>query len=429
MARRPTSAHLPVGLRVLAIVQAGGRGSRMDVLTQRRAKPSLTFAGTHALVDFPLSCLAASSVRDVWVSVQYLPGSLDAHLAGGRPWDLDRTVGGFRRVVPGEEPGEPDEDGFSHGNADLLYRIRDEIVDNDPDVVVVLSADHIFALDLDEVVADHLAHDAECTLVTSEVGVQEARHKMVVTVDADGVVTGVADKPSDPASTTVATEIFLYRTDVLVEVLEQLRERLRAFDEDETDEDATADEGDTGLEDFGTHLVPQLVRRGRTRAWRLPGYWRDVGRVQAYLQAHRDLLAGRIDAFAHPLYSVRGANLAGAPAHVDAGGEVVESMLAPGSRVRGRVVRSVLGRGVEVAPGAEVVDSVLLDDVVVEAGARVHTAILDARSHVGREARVGEPPAGTRLSDEAIVVVGQQARVGAGAVVAPGARIDPDARA
>ena len=162
--------------RILAIVQAGGQGSRMDVLTRERAKPALPFAGSYQLVDFALSNLAHSGIPDVWVSVQYQAGSLDEHLAGGRPWDLDRTRGGYRRLVP--EEGDADSlGGFSTGNADNLMRIADDIASVAPDVVVVTSADHIFRLDLRAVIDEHLRRGAEATIVTSEVSLEEARHK------------------------------------------------------------------------------------------------------------------------------------------------------------------------------------------------------------------------------------------------------------
>ncbi|WP_203567485.1 glucose-1-phosphate adenylyltransferase family protein [Aestuariimicrobium ganziense] len=409
---------LPVALRVLAIVQAGGQGSRMDVLTRERAKPALPFASTHALIDFPMSCLAAAPVTQVWVSVQYLSRSLDPLLSGGRPWDLDRTVDGFRRIVPEEGTGAAHDEGFSHGNADALFRVRDDIRDAAVDVVVVLSADHIFSIDLASVIARHLEREAECTLVTAEVGVQDARQKMVVHTGKGSLVTGVDDKPEKPTSGVVATEIFLYQPEVLISELERLRATVLAEGEpDDTD--------DTGLGDFGEHLVPALIKRGRTHADPIEGYWRDVGRPHAYLQAHRDLLAGRIDVFDHPDRPVRGAAHPGPPAWVGTEGALVDAMAGPGARVRGRVERSVLGPGVQVQPGAVVSDSVLLDDVVVESGAQVRTAIVDRGTVVGRNAVVGEALKGTRLSDDAITLVGADSRVGRGAVVPAGGRLEP----
>ncbi|WP_298888170.1 glucose-1-phosphate adenylyltransferase family protein [uncultured Serinicoccus sp.] len=406
---------IPVDLRTLAVVQAGGQGSRMDVLTRERAKPALPFAGTHALIDFPLSVLAAAGVSDVWVSVQFQSSSLDGYLAGGRPWDLDRTRGGFRRLTPEEGTGPAHEEGFSHGNADGLFRMREAIRVADPDVLLVLSADHVFNLDLRPVVAEHLAREAECTLVTAEIGVQEATEKVVVEHDADGRVTGVRAKPPSTDSGTVATEIFLYHPPTLLAELERLHAELQA----------AADGEDTGLGDFGDHLLPALVRRGHVHATPMTGYWKDVGRPQTYLQAHRDLLTGTVDVFGHPDRPVLGQTVPGPPGWVGEEGELVDAMVGPGSRVRGRVVRSVLGRGVQVQAGAVVEDSVLLDDVLVEAGARVRTSVLDRGTRVGRHATVGACPPGTRLRDETVTLVGQDCRVRGGTTVEPGARLEP----
>lgn len=407
---------IPADLRTLAVVQAGGQGSRMDVLTRERAKPALPFAASHALVDFPLSVLAAAGVSDVWVSVQFQSSSLDSYLAGGRPWDLDRTRGGFRRITPEEGSGTAHEDGFSHGNADGLFRMREAIRIADPHVLIVMSADHIFNLDLRTVVAEHLDRGAECTVVTAEIGVQEAAHKVVVEHDDDGLVSAVRAKPSSTESGTVATEIFLYDPACLLAELERLRAELQG---------AAGDDDDTGLGDFGDHLLPSLVRRGRVHATPMIGYWKDVGRPQAYLQAHRDLLTGKVDVFDHPTRPILGQTWPGPPGWVGEGGELVEAMAGPGSKVRGRVVRSVLGRGVQVQPGAVVEDSVLLDDVVVESGARVRTSILDRGVQVGRESTVGAAPAGTRLTDESITLVGQDCRIRRGTSVAQGARLEP----
>jgi glucose-1-phosphate adenylyltransferase len=406
-------SSLPIGLDVLAVVQAGGRGTRMDVLTRERPKPALPFAATHQLIDFPLSALAASGVRDVWVSLQFQSGALDDYLAGGRPWDLDRTRGGLRRMTPEQGSGSAQQEGFSHGNADGLFRIADDVQVRDPDVLLVLSADHVFNADLRPAIAAHLEHGSACTLLTSQVGVQEATQKMVVEARVDGLVTRVQNKPQGPGSGLVATEIFVYDPSVLLPELARLRRQLQP------------DGSDTGLGDFGDHLLPDLVDRGAVRAEPLPGYWKDVGRPTAYLQAHRDLLAGRVDVFAHPERPVLSPPVPGPPAWVGAGAVVEDTMLGPGCRVRGRVEGSVLGPGVEVQAGAVVTGSVLLGDTVVRAGAQVHSSVLDRGVVVGQGASVGAPLPGTRIGDEAIVLVGKDCRIAGGAVVPAGARLEP----
>ena len=149
--------------RVLAIIQAGGVGGRMDVLTRERAKPALPFAGVYQLVDFPLSNLAHSGITDVWLSLQFQGATLEEQVANGRPWDLDRSRGGLRLLMPEQGTGSLDEEGFAQGNADGLFRIRAQIAAEAPDVVVVLSADHVYRLDYNEVIDAHLAAGAECT--------------------------------------------------------------------------------------------------------------------------------------------------------------------------------------------------------------------------------------------------------------------------
>ncbi len=167
------------GNRILAIIQAGGAGGRMDVLTRERAKPALPFAGVYRLVDFPLSNLSHSGISEVWLSLQYQGASLEDPVADGRPWDLDRTRGGLRLLMPQQGTGAEDEEGFATGNADELYRIRDQIRAAEPELVIVLSADHIYRYDFNDAVRAHRSTGAECTIVTTEVGPlggRRARH-------------------------------------------------------------------------------------------------------------------------------------------------------------------------------------------------------------------------------------------------------------
>src|SRR3954452_9397275 len=153
--------------RVLALIQAGGTGGRMDVLTRERAKPALPFAGVHQLVDFPLSNLTHSGISDVWLSLQFQVASLQEQVANGRPWYLDRSIGGLRILLPSEGTGGMDEEGFARGNADELVRFRDQVADFDPDVVLVMSADHVYRLDYSDVLDTHERTRAECTIVVT----------------------------------------------------------------------------------------------------------------------------------------------------------------------------------------------------------------------------------------------------------------------
>lgn len=417
-AARPTPTVAPT---VLAIVLAGGQGSRLESLTAERAKPTLPFGGVHSLLDIALSNATNSGITDVWVVVQYHASSFDAVLAHGRPWDLDRFSGGLRVIPPQEGlgPGESDDGGMATGNADALYRIRRLIARHDPDHVLVLSADHVYRLDHREVLAEHVARDADCTVVTTTIRRSEAGHHTLVDVDDDGRVTAVHHKPDEPTHRVVASEAFLYSTDALLRALDDLHDRLAG----------DAPDGDTGLGDFSEHLLPELVRTGTVVAYELPGYWRDLGRPSAYLQAHLDLLDDEVDVLDDPAWPIRTATPQGPAARIAAGAVVEESMLADGARVRGTVRHSVLGAGVLVEEGAVVHDSVLMAGAVVRAGAHVGWSIVDERARIGADAQVGRQraPHGERLRSEQVTIVGMDALVHRDAVVERGTRVAPGA--
>ncbi|MDN5570487.1 MAG: NTP transferase domain-containing protein [Propionibacteriaceae bacterium] len=403
--------------KVLGIIQAGGKGSRMDVLTRERAKPALAFAGSYRLIDFALSSFANSGIAEVWVSVAYLASSLDPYINHGRPWDLDRSRGGYRRVVP-EQGRATSESGFAAGNADNLVQISEQIRHLGADAVVVMSADHVFRLDLRPVVHQHLARGAECTIVTSEVTKSQASQKAVVQTGPDARVTGFDYKPESPLGTTVATEIFVYEPTVLLDELNRLRSELAPAASDNGEESS-------GLGDFGESLLPALVARGRTFATDIGHYWRDLGTPEEYHRAHRDVLAGRVDVFADRAYPILSHTTALPPALVRTQGVVHDSLLSPGVVVRGTVVRSVLGPGVIVESDAHVEDSILGADVEVGSGAVVRTSIVDERAVIGRGAQVGAAPASTRPRDADITLVGRDSHISRGAVVDAGARLEP----
>jgi glucose-1-phosphate adenylyltransferase len=400
--------------RVLAIIQAGGAGGRLDVLTRERAKPALPFAGVYQLVDFPLSNLVNSGITDVWLSVQFQGSTLEDQVANGRPWDLDRTRGGLRLLMPQEGAGSEDEDGFAKGNADELYRIRDQVRHFAPEVLVVLSADHVYRFDVTDAIATHDASGAECTVVTTEVPLHEAGDHAVVEVD-DGRVTGFAYKPDDPASTTIATEILVYDPEVLIAVLEELHaERARE-----------AGEGDTGLGDFGEHLVPRLVERGKVVRHALPGYWKDLGQPHHYLAAHHDVLTDDRGVLDQPGWPIRTQSPQRSAARVVTGAVVEDSLLSPGSWVAGTVERSVIGPGAVVEDGATVRDSVVFADSFVRAGAAVSWTVVDSGCEVGEGAVVGDPDAKALEDPDAVTLVGRGSTVGPGVRLAAGARLEP----
>ncbi len=405
--------------RILAVIQAGGAGGRMDVLTMERAKPALPFGGSYQMLDFPLSNLVNSDIADVWLSVQYQASALEDQVLNGRPWDLDRTRGGLRLLVPQQGSGSLDEEGFAKGNADELYRLRDQLRAAAPDVVIVMSADHVYGLDYRDVVATHLEKGAEVTMVTTDLSgtyAEDAADHGVVEVNRLGRVTSFAYKPEDPASSTVTTEVFVYDPRVLVEVLEELHHE--ASDEPDEGDDG---EGDSGLGDFGDSLVPRLVDRGKAYAHPLEGYWRDLGQPHHYLNAHLELLAGETGLFQGD-WPVRTQQPQREPARVREGAVVSDSMLSSGCVVAGTVTRSVLGPGVVVEAGATVTESVIFRDTVVRGGASVARSIVDTHCELLEGASVGSES--VALDDpDAIPLVGRDSRVSS--VLPEGARLPP----
>jgi glucose-1-phosphate adenylyltransferase len=355
--------------RILAIVLAGGAGGRLGALTDHRAKPAMPLGGSFRLIDVALSNLHHSGISDVWIMEQYQPKTINDHLRNGRPWDLDRTRGGLLVLPPfsGHE-GE----GFAEGNADGLLRQASFIRDFAPDLVLVLSSDHLYRLDYRDVVDTHLRTNADLTMVTVDFDGDATSHG-VVAVGDDGRVTGFDYKPEEAHTSIVTAEIFLYTATVLLDTLESLQD------------------AEGGLGDYGHHLVPHLVERGAVVEHRLHGYWRDLGTPVNYLRAHLDLVDGRGLDLADPQWPILTEPPHLAPALIGAGAVVADALIAPGAAVHGTVRRSVIGSGATVEAGAVVEDSVLLNRVRVTRGGVVRHAIVDSDAVVS-DRREGAGP-------------------------------------
>lgn len=392
----------------------------MDVLTRERAKPALPLAGSFQLIDVAMSNLHHSGIDDVWLAVQYQARSLDDSVGNGRPWDLDRTRGGFR-LLPPQEGDSAVEDGFATGNADQLFRLRSEITAHGAEEVIVLSADHVYLTDYADALATHRRKGAGCTIVTydlgADLGIEEASNHATVESNRLGRVTDFAYKPERPSTGVVATEVFVYDTQVLVDTLGDLHRELDGRQEDEDD---------SGLGDFGEHLVPRLVEQGRAYEHRIGGYWRDLGRPSTYLTSHRDLARDDHGVLNRTDWPLLTRQIPAAPARLSGGARVDESLISGGCQVNGEVRGSVLGPRVRVAAGASVRDSVIFADCEIGPDAVVEATIMDTGVRVGEHARIGgEPSRPDSPDDDEITLVGADTTVPAGAEVEAGARLEP----
>jgi len=396
-------------VKTRAVILAGGEGQRLGVLTDRRAKPAVPFAGKYRIIDFTLSNCVNSGIFDLMILTQYRPHSLIEHIGAGRPWDLDR---GFTGGVHVYQPyrGRLDTDWYK-GTADAIYQNLSFVERGSPDLVLVLSGDHIYKMNYGALIAFHVERNADVTIATLHVSREEATRMGILATDADSRITQFVEKPADPPGTLASMGIYVFGRKMLAQMLT----------EDAKKRDSARD--------FGKDVLPRMVTGGmRVFAYTFGDYWVDVGTIEAYWQTHMDLLK-------HPppldlnyrSWVVHTQSEERPPVTIQEGAMVKDSMitdgcvLSPGARVE----RSVLSPGVWIGPNALVRDSVILTDSVVEEGARVDRAILDKLVRIGKRARVGQrPKAGEGLG---ITTVGKNAEIPDRITVRRGAVIDADA--
>lgn len=397
-------------MHTLAMILAGGTGSRLSVLTQKRAKPAVPFAGKYRIIDFTLSNCANSGIFCVGVCTQYRPRSLHDHIRSGRPWDLDRNKAGVTLLPPYTGREESD---WYQGTADAIYQNLDFINHYAPSVVLILAGDHVYKMNYDVLVTFHLENRADLTIAAVQVPLEEAHRFGILETDDNYRVIRFEEKPAHPQGNLASMGIYVFNTRVLNEVL-------------------IADHANVhSTHDFGNDIVPIMVSQFQTYAFPFRGYWVDVGTVQAYWRAHMDLLVDepRLNLLdrswvIHTLSEER------PPANIRNGAAICRSLVSDGCVIEGTVEHSVLSPGVVVQAGAVVRYSVVMTDTVIEAGAVVDHAILDKRVWVGAGTRVGwgDIPLAGGPSDEAnaLTVVGKNTRIPKGITIGRGCTIAAD---
>jgi len=349
---------------------AGGVGSRLNVLVQSRAKPAVPFGGLYRIIDFSLSNVMNSGLEQVGVLTQYKPLSLMNHLGNGSAWDMSGRTRGVKVLPP--RTGSHDSDWYQ-GTADAVRQNLDFLKGHPSTEVVILSGDHIYQMDLEQMLAFHRSKEADITVAMMEVDIAKIHQFGTGITDAEDRIVEWEEKPEKPRTNLASMGIYVFSTSYLLSTL--ARDRLEI--------------------DFGMHIIPRAVEQDNVFAYRFHGYWRDVGTIPALWEANMDLL--RPDSGISPQgWGIRSNPEAAGlvadrcPARFAAGCKVAGSLIAAGCRVEGEVINSVLSPGVVVGPGAVVRDSVIFADCRVGAGAVVDLAILDKRVQVGREAIVGE---------------------------------------
>lgn len=394
-------------MKTRAVILAGGEGSRLGTLTAKRTKPAVPFAGKYRIIDFTLSNCVNSGIFDVMILAQYRPHSLIEHIGAGGPWDLNRDfTGGVRIYSPYKARGASD---WYLGTADAVQQNFRFIKNTNPDLVLILSGDHIYEMNYDAMIAFHMDHAADVTMGTIRVPLAEASRFGIVGVDDAFRVNSFIEKPEKPPSNLVNMGVYLFNLHVLDKVLWEDRELA------------------SSSHDFGKDILPRMVSEGaRVFAFPYSGYWVDVGTVDSYWQAHMDLLSTPppID-LNDRSWIIHTRTEERPPVHIQSGAEVHDSMITDGCVIApgARIERSILAPGVRVDAGAVVRESVILTDSVVEAGAVVERTIIDKQVHIGENARVGKIDP---TSDLRVCMIGKKSYVSAGLQVEPGAVIATD---
>ncbi|GAP62014.1 glucose-1-phosphate adenylyltransferase [Ardenticatena maritima] len=384
----------------LAMILAGGASPALSVLTALRSEAALPFGGKYRIIDFPLSNCVNSDIYNVAVLTQYQPRSLNEHIGIGRPWDLDRTTtGGLRLLQPYQaRPGE--NTAWQEGTADAVRFHLDVVREQNTDVVLILAGDHIYKMDYRPMLRYHVEQRADVTIAVRSVNPYEVRRYGMVTADPDGRVTYFEEKPRRTRSTLASMGIYVFNRQLLIEWLSGPGKTQR---------------------DFGREVIPTMLEAGkRLYAYPFLGYWADVGTVQAYWEANTALLAETpaLDLY-DPEWVIHTKSEERPPVFFSPEAQVETSLLSDGAQVFGRVVRSVLSPGVYVAPGAEVRDSIIFTDTVIESGAVVDRAIVDKNVVIGAGAHVGFGEDNTPNHEQPTVLNTGITLVGKGAQIPP----------
>jgi glucose-1-phosphate adenylyltransferase len=392
-------------MKVRAIILAGGEGSRLGVLTAKRTKPAVPFAGKYRIIDFTLSNCVNSGIFDVMIMVQYRPQSLNEHIGSGVPWDLDRNfTGGVSIHTPYKARGSSD---WYMGTADAVQQNFLFIKRGDPEHVLILSGDHIYKMNYGAMVDYHNQRGSDLTIATIQVPMAEATRFGILGVDENMRVTSFVEKPSQPPSNLANMGVYLFNTKLLDKALWEDKSR-----------------SDTS-HDFGKDILPRLVAEGKkVYAYPFEGYWVDVGTIDSYWSAHMDLLAEPPPVDLNDRsWVVHTRTEERPPVWIASGATVLDSLITDGCVIEpgAHVERSVLSPGVRVASGAVVRESVILTDGNIRPGALVERSVLDKRVWVGENARVGAV-----LAEPRITMIGKHTRVIPGMVVEPGVMIGPD---
>ncbi|HNW86500.1 MAG TPA: glucose-1-phosphate adenylyltransferase [Candidatus Limiplasma sp.] len=378
----------------IAMLLAGGQGSRLGILTANMAKPAIPYGGKYRIIDFPLSNCTNSGIDVVGVLTQYQPLELNAYIGSGSPWDLDLAHGGVY-VLPPYVKGKQGE--WYSGTANAIYQNVAFIEQFNPEYVLILSGDHIYKMNYNAMLRFHIEKGCDVTIAVREVPWEEASRFGIMNTDADNAINEFEEKPAKPKSNKASMGVYIFTWD-----------KLRAYLCDDAQDPKSSN-------DFGKNIIPNMLRdKQKLYAFDFEGYWKDVGTIESLWEANMDLLnmPMPIDLY-DKKWRIYGRNPGVAPHYIAEGAVTRSSLITEGCEVYGRVEHSVLFAGVQVMQGASVIDSVIMPNAIIERGAQVCRAIVAEGAVIGAGAKVGEETGN-------IAVVGQNVKLAAGTTVKAG---------
>lgn len=393
---------------IVAMLLAGGQGSRLGVLTKNLAKPAVPFGGKYRIIDFPLSNCVNSGIDTVGVLTQYQPLILNDYIGSGQPWDLDRMNAGVHVLPPYQHSKKFD---WYKGTANAIYQNIHFIEQYDPDYVVILSGDHIYKMDYSKMVAFHKQHNAACTIAEIEVPMEEASRFGILNTNADGSIYEFDEKPKVPKSNKASMGIYVFTWSKLRKYLE--------------DDEANPDSSN----DFGSDVLPAMLHAGeRMMAYEFCGYWKDVGTIDSLWEANMDLLNPKMELdLSEESWKIYSRNPVMPPHYIAKDAKVQDSLITEGCNIYGQTDFTVLFDGVTVAKNAVVRDSIVMPGAVIEEGASVQYAIIGENVVIGKDASIGARPEDMQdLENWGVAVVGANCVIPAGATIAPKEMIDAE---
>lgn len=392
----------------LAMLLAGGQGSRLGILTKNIAKPAVPYGGKYRIIDFPLSNCINSGIETVGVLTQYQPLELNDYIGNGQPWDLDRSYGGVHVLSPYQQIKGTE---WYKGTANAIYQNINFIDRYNPEYVAVLSGDHIYKMDYNKMLRFHKEKNAACTIAMLEVPWEEASRFGLMFVNDDGSITDFEEKPKNPKSNKASMGVYIF-------TWSKLRQYLI---DDEADPESH--------NDFGHNVIPAMHKNGeRMFAYKFDGYWKDVGTIDSLWEANLDLLNPKVDLdLSDDSWRIYSRNPVAPPHFTDKNAKVENSMIGEGCYIAGEVDYSILFSNVNIEEGATVKYSIIMPGTTVKKGAVVEYAIVAENAVIEEGAHVGESPEGiANLEDWGVTVIGEKVTIGKGAAVKAKEMIDTD---